>query len=75
MEHEIDGNTNCIWRARYSNQRNGTGTGGLENKSVSEDHPSNIIVEIDWNTKKSPGDVVKLVVTQTPEENYRLTLV
>ena len=32
MEYEGDDNTNCNWRARYSHQKIGTDTGGLENK-------------------------------------------
>ena len=40
MEHESDGDTNCNWRARYSQQRIGTGSGGLENKRTSGDYPS-----------------------------------
>ena len=39
------------------------------------DHPNYSIVEIGQKTKKSPGDMRRLVVTQTPVENHRLTLV
>ena len=42
-----------------------TVTGGLRNKRISGDHPNNSIVEISQNTEKSPGDLRKLVVTQT----------
>ena len=34
-----------------------------------------IIVEIDWNTEKSPGDLKKLAVIQIPVENHQLMLV
>ena len=34
----------------------GPGTGGIGNKKMSGDHPDNGIVEIGYNTKKSPGD-------------------
>ena len=54
MEHESDGDTNCNRCTRYSQQRIGTGTGGLEIKRMSGDYPNYSIVEIDQNTKKNP---------------------
>ena len=39
------------------------GTGGLGNKRTSGDHPNYSIVEIGQNTKKSPGDLMRLAVT------------
>ena len=44
-------------------------------KRTSRDHPNHSIVKIGQNTKKSPGDLRKLVVTQTPMENHLLKLV
>ena len=41
----------------------------------SGDHPNYSIVEIDQNTEKSPGDLRRLVVIQTPMRNPRLTLI
>ena len=32
-------------------------------------------IEIDQNTKKSPADLRRFAIIQTPEENHRLTLV
>ena len=52
-----------------------TETGKLGNKRTSGDHLNNSIVEIDLNTKKSPGDFRRLAVCQTPVENHWLTLV
>ena len=72
MEHESDGDTNCI---RYSHLSIGTETGGLGNKRNSGDHPNNSIVEISQNTKKSPKDLRRLTVTQTPVKNHLLALV
>ena len=72
MEHESDSNTNCNWQAQYSHQRIGTGTGRLGNKRTSGDYPNNSIVESGQNTKKSPEDLRRLAVTQTPEENHQL---
>ena len=72
MEHESDGDTSCNWHARYSHQR--IHTGGLGIKRSSKDHPNYSIVEINQNTKKSPGDLRRLAVTQTPVKNHQLTL-
>ena len=44
----------------------GTGTGGLGNKMTNGDYPNNSIIKIDQNTEKSPGDLKRLAVTQTP---------
>ena len=52
-----------------------TRTGGLGNNRRSGDHPNYCITEISQNIEKSPGDLRRLAVTQTPEENYELTLV
>ena len=42
------------------------GTGGLGNKRTSGDHLNYCIIEIGQNTEKSPGDLKRLVVNQTP---------
>ena len=44
------------------------GTGELGNKRKGEDHRNYRIVEIGQNRKKSPGDLRRLSVTQTPVE-------
>ena len=75
MEHESDGDTNSNWRARYSHQRIGSGTRGLENIKTSGDHPDYYIIKISQNTEKYPGEMRKLAVRQTPMRNYLLTLV
>ena len=51
----------------------GKGTGGLGNKRISRDHPNYIIIKIGLNTGKSPGDLKRLAVTQTPM-SLQLTL-
>ena len=38
------------------------------------DHPNDSIVENGQNTKKSPGDLRRLTVTQTSVKNHRLLL-
>ena len=74
MEHESDSDTNCNRCARYSHQRIGGGTGGLGNNRTSGDLTNCSIIEIGKNTEKCPGDLRRLAVTQTPMENYPLTL-
>ena len=70
MEHESDGDSNCNWRARYSPQFIITGTGRLENKTCG-DHPNCSITKIGQNTEKSPGDLRRFTVIQTPETEYQ----
>ena len=41
----------------------GTVTGGLGNQGTSGDHSNHSIVEIGQNSKKSPSDLRRLVVT------------
>ena len=67
--------TSSNWCARYSQQMIDKWTGGLRNKRTSGDHPNYNIVDIGQNAKKSPGDVRRLAITQTPVENYQLMLV
>ena len=49
---------------------------GLEELKVGGvvDHPNYYIIENSQNTEKSPGDLRRLVVTQTPVKNHQLTL-
>ena len=72
-KHESDGNTNCNWCSWYSHQRIGTRTGGIKRKRMSGNHP-NSIIEISQNTEKSPDNLRKFGVTQTPVRNHRLML-
>ena len=53
----------------------GTRNEELRNKRTSGDHSNYCITEIGENTEKSPGDLRRLAVMQTPVKNYRLTLV
>ena len=75
MEHESNGDTNCNWCTWYSHQRTDNGTGGLGNKRMSRYHPNNSIIKISQNTEKSPGNLRRLAITQTPVEDNQLTLV
>ena len=38
------------------------------------DYPNDSIAEYDQNTEKSPGDLKRLAVTQTPVKNHQLIL-
>ena len=42
---------------------------------MSRDNLNYSIIKISQNTEKSPGDLMRLAVTQTPVKNYQLTLV
>ena len=66
MEHESDGDNNYNWCARYSYQKISKETRGLGKKRTRGDRPHNSIVEIGQNTEKSPGNLRRLAVTQTP---------
>ena len=46
---------------------------GLEDLEVG-DHPNNSIIENGQNSEKSPEDLGRLAVTQTPVKNHQLTL-
>ena len=74
MEHESDIDTNCNWCSWCSHQRIDTGTGRLGNK-MGGDYTNNRIIEIGQNTEKSPGNLRRLAVTQTPARNQQLILV
>ena len=76
MEHKSNGYTNCSWCSWYIQQRLIKRPGGLGNKRTSGDYPNYCMIKIGQNTEKeSPGDLRRLVVTQTPMRNHRLTLV
>ena len=49
-------------------------TGGLGNKRTSRDHSNYNITEIGQNTEKSPGDLRRLTITQTPVKDHQPTL-
>ena len=58
----------CLWY-------NGKGTGRTGNQRINQDHPDYSIMKIGQNTKKSPGDLRRLTVIQTPGKDHQLTLV
>ena len=50
------------------------GPEGLESWRESGDHLNYSIIENGQNTEKSPGDLRRLAVTQTPVKNHQLKL-
>ena len=73
MKHENDSDSICNSCAQYSYQMFGTRSEGLGNKRTSGDHPKDSIIKIGQNTEKCPGDLRRLVVTQTQMRNHRPT--
>ena len=72
MEHEDNVDANCNWCTLSDPQKLGKGAGRVENRSC-RDHPK-YSIKIGQNTEKSPGDLRRLAVTQTPVKNHQLTL-
>ena len=70
MEHEGDNYTNCDWC--FGTVTKGL-LKGLEDLKVGGD-PINSIIEDDQNTEKSPGDLTRLAVTQSPVKDPHVTL-
>ena len=61
VKHESDGYTNGHWCSWF-----GKRTRGVGNQKTSKDNSNYNIVEIGQNTEKSPEDLNRLVVNQTP---------
>ena len=72
MEYGDDGDANCNWYTWNDPQRIVKETGRLGNKIVG--NPNYSIIMIGLNTEKSPGDLRRLVVTQTPEKDHQPTM-
>ena len=65
LELETDSDNNCNLHAQFSQQRIGTWTREVGNTKTTWDHQNYSIADINQNTKKSPGDLSRLAVTQT----------
>ena len=48
---------------------------GQEDLKISGEHPNYCIIEICQSTEKSPGDLERPAVTQTPVKEHQLMLV
>ena len=68
MAYEGDNNTNYDWCFWHGIQ----GPGRFGSWRPSGDHPNNSIIENGQNTKKSPGDLRRLPVTQSPMKDHQL---
>ena len=75
MENEGDDDTNCDWSARSNPQRIGKRIGRFRNQRTNGDYSDYSNIKISQNTEKSPGNLMRLVVTQTPVKDHQLTLV
>ena len=74
MEHESDNCINCDWCFWHGNLRITQGPGGFGSWWPCGDHPNDSITEDGQNTEKSPGDLRRLAVTQSPVKDHQLTL-
>ena len=74
VEYESDVYTNCYWCSWYSHRKIVKGSGGLGNKRTSGHHLNYCVIEIGTNTEKSPGDLRRFAVIQTPVKDKQLTL-
>ena len=70
VEHESDGETICIWCAWNNPLWLRKGTGRIGNQTKNRDHPDYSRVEIGQITEKSPGDLRRLDVAQTPVKDH-----
>ena len=75
MEHEGEGDTSCGWCSLDNPQMIDKRTGRIGNKKTSRDHPNHSVIKIGQNTEKSPVDLKRQTVTQTPMKNHPLSLV
>ena len=65
MEYDGDDYTKWKWRFWNSCEKLRKRAGRVGNRGTNRDYPNYIIVEVDQNTEKSPGDLMKLIITQT----------
>ncbi len=70
VEHESDDCTNCDWCFWHNNKRIIKRPGGFGSWRMSEEYPNYSIAKNGQNPEKSPGDLRRLAVTQTPVKNH-----
>ena len=73
-EYEGDGYINCKWGVKNGPQRLGKKNEGIEDLRKNVVHPDQSIVKIGLNTERSPRNLRRLAVTQTPVKDHQLTL-
>ena len=71
MENDADGDTSRNWCTRNNPQKLGKGTRILGNKRTRRDHPNYSINKMGQHTEKSPGDLRRIAVTQTPVRKHQ----
>ena len=71
MKHNGDDDTKYN---SYSHRWIGKWIGRFGNKRKSGDNPDDSITKIGQNAEKSPGDLRRLAVTQTPVKDHQLML-
>ena len=75
MKHEVAGDTNSIWCTRKDPQGLFKVAERFENWRTSRDYSHYSIVKIGQITEKSPGNLRRLNLAQTPVKNQQVTLV
>ena len=73
MEYVKEVYANYNWSSRYSHRKFIKGTGEHGNKKTSGNHPNYYNLEIEHNTEKSPGDLRRYAVTQSPVKDHQFT--
>ena len=74
MEHESNDCVNSDLCVRHNNKRIIKRPGGLGSWRAGRDYPNDNITKNGQNPETSPGDLMRLAVTQTPVKNHQLTL-
>ena len=74
-EHEGDRDTYGIWHTWNSAQRLGKEAERVRHQTTNQNDSNYSIVEIEQNAEKIPGDLKRLVVTQTPVKDHPLAVV
>ena len=72
VKHDGDGDTNYSWNNPHRLERK---TGAIGKQRKNRDYKDLSITEIGENTEKSPGDMRRLIVTQTLVKVHLLTMV
>ena len=74
VKYESVGYSSYNWWSWYCHQMIVTGIGGLRNNRTRGVYPNYSIVKIGQNTTKSPGDLRRFAVTQTPVKDPSICL-
>ena len=74
MKHESDDYANFDWCFRNNNKRIIKRPRGLRSWQTGRDYPNDSITENGQITEKSPGDLRRFAVTQTPVKNHQQIL-